>query len=93
MAIDVNFHDGTSFRFSGDGPPGYEERLRNYTARLVHSPSFDRGGGVSAAKHWLAYGKEHKTEEEALASLAEVVKKMGHRLDLSKIHIVHSRVW
>lgn len=93
MAIDVNFHDGTTFRFSGDGPPGFDERLRNYTARLVHSPAFSWKGGVSAAKRWLAYGKECKTEEEALASLAEVVKKMGHRLDLSKIHIVHSRVW
>lgn len=86
MAVDLSYHDGTSFRFS-------EESLRNYTARLVHSPSFGRKGGVSAAKHWLAYGKERKTEEEALASLAEVVKEMGHRLDLSKIRIVHSRVW
>lgn len=65
----------------------------NYTARLVHSPAFSWKGGVSAAKHWLAYGKERKTEEEALASLAEVVKEMGHRLDLSKIRTVHSRVW
>ena len=93
MAIDLKYHDGTTFQYASEGYPGFDERLRNYVACLVHSPSFDRRGGVFAAKHWLAYGKERKTEEEALASLAEVVKEMGHRLDLSKIRTVHSRVW
>lgn len=96
MAVDIVYHDGTTFDGCGDGPPRTDERLRGYSARLCHSPELSNGygrRGIVGAKHWLSYGQQRKTADEAVESLGEKLRAEGRKINLTKIRRVESRVW
>jgi len=94
MAIEVVYHNGLTFDGCGDGPPRTDDRLRSYVARLVHDPKLGFGSRSVTSGHWLAYGKEKKTKDEAVVDLQRAVLEAGRDLSLAKVkRILNSSVW